>query len=102
MTDDAALHKKLQEMSDRADILDLIHRYARGIDRRDRAMVRSVFHDDAIDDHAAFCGPVEEFLDWAFEVPHLQTWHQHYLTNHMADLDGDQAHTETYYLFVAT
>jgi hypothetical protein len=102
MTDDATLHKKLQEISDRQDILDLIHRYARGIDRRDRAMVRSVYHDDGVDDHAVFCGPVEEFLDWAFAVPHLQTWHQHYLTNHTVELDGDRAHTETYYLFVAT
>jgi hypothetical protein len=36
------------------------------MDRLDRELVRSAYHDDAIDDHAAFVGPVERFLDWAF------------------------------------
>ncbi len=31
-----------------------------------------------------------------------QTRYQHYLLNHTVELDGDEAHAETYYLFVGT
>ena len=102
MTDDTELRSKLQEMSDRADILDCMHRYARGMDRHDRELLRSAYHDDAIDDHAGFVGPVEEFIGWAFSYHASQTRHQHYLMNHTAELDGDEAHAETYYLFIGT
>lgn len=101
MTDDA-LRAKIQELSDRADILDCMHRYARGMDRLDRELLRSAYHDGAVDDHAGFVGPVEEFIDWAFAYHASQTRHQHYLVNHTAEIDGDEAHAETYYLFIGT
>ena len=28
--------------------------------------------------------------------------HQHYLTNHHVELDGDEAHAETYFMFIGT
>ncbi|GAB4975754.1 nuclear transport factor 2 family protein [Mycobacterium avium subsp. hominissuis] len=93
---------KLQELADRADILDCMHRYARGMDRFDRELLRSAYHDDAIDDHVGFVGNVDDFIDWAFAYHTSQTRHQHYLTNHTVDLDGDDAHAETYYIFVGT
>ena len=34
--------------------------------------------------------------------PQGQSCHQHYITNHAVELDGDKAHAETYYLFVGT
>src|SRR5919201_1653154 len=90
------------ELTDRAEIVDCLHRYARGMDRLDRELARSAYHDDAIDDHAAFVGPVDAFLDWAFGYHSSQVRHQHYVTNHHIELDGDQAHVESYFLFVAT
>ena len=57
----------VQNLIDKAEILECMHRYCRGIDRLDRAMVRSAYHDDAIDDHIGYSGPFEGFLDWAFE-----------------------------------
>lgn len=102
MTDGNELPARLQELLDRNDILDCMHRYARGMDRQDRELLRSAYHDDAVDDHGGFIGPVEEFIDWAFSYHSSQTRYQHYLTNHFAQLIGDQAHTETYYLFVGT
>lgn len=102
MTDDGELRAKLREMYDRAEILDCMHRYARGMDRHDRELLRSAYHDDATDDHAGFVGPVDAFIDWAFGYHAGQSRHQHYLTNHRAELDGDEAHAETYYLFIGT
>ena len=89
-------------MSDREEIWDCVTRYCRGMDRWDRELARSAYHDDAVDDHVGFCGPVDEFLDWAFDYHGGQARHQHYVTNHSVEIDGDVAHAETYYLFVGT
>lgn len=93
---------ELRTLLDRQAILDCIHRYCRGVDRFDRQLVRSVYHDDAIDDHGAYCGPIEGFIDWAFgfhSQAHTSTFHS--VFNHSCELNGDVAHTETYYQFVA-
>jgi hypothetical protein len=100
--DEAGTNARLQALLDRSEILDCIHRYARGMDRLDRDLARSAYHDRAIDDHAAFVGPVDDFLDWAFAYHATQVRHQHYVTNHTVELEGDTAHAETYYLFVGT
>jgi hypothetical protein len=100
MTDD--LLSQLREIKDRADIHDCMQRYARGMDRQDRALLRSAYHDGAIDDHVGFVGEVDDFIDWAFAYHGTQTRYQHYLLNHFAEIDGDTAHAETYYLFVGT
>lgn len=96
------MDEKLQRLADRAEIIDCLHRYARGMDRLDRDLARSAYHDDAVDDHAAFVGDVEGFLDWSFAYHRTQFRHQHYVTNHHVELDGDTAHVESYYFFVAT
>lgn len=100
MTDD--LYDKLHLLTDRAEISDCMQRYARGMDRQDRALLRSAYHEGAVDDHVGFVGPVDDFIDWAFAYHATQTRYQHYLLNHMSDIDGDEAHAETYYLFVGT
>ncbi len=92
----------VETLVERAQFLDCMHRYSRGMDRLDRALVRSAYHDDAIDDHSGYVAPVEEFLDWAFDYHADQVRHQHYLSNHTVEIDGDVAHAETYYTFVGT
>ena len=79
-----------------------MQRYARGIDRQDRALLRSAYHDGAVDDHVGFVGVVDDFIDWALAYHRTQTRYQHYLLNHTVDIDGDEAHAETYYLFIGT
>lgn len=98
MPDD--LHAMIRELKDRQEILDCMHRYCRGVDRFDREAVRSAYHDDAIDDHGEYVGDVEGFIDWAFAY---HTRHQlrtlHMISNHLCEIDGDTAHTETYWTF---
>ena len=101
MTDDA-FHVQLRELLDRNEILQCQHRYARGMDRLDRDLVRSAYHDDAVDDHGGIVAHVDDFIDWAFNYHRDQTRHQHFVTNHTVDVTGDVAHAETYYLFVGT
>jgi hypothetical protein len=90
----------LRALLDRQEILDCVHRYCRGVDRFDREMVLSVYHADAIDDHGAFVGGPAQFVDWAFgyHAEHQRATH-HVVTNHTCELDGDTAHTETYWIF---
>jgi hypothetical protein len=101
MTSDE-LARQVRALSDQAEILDCLTRYARGMDRLDRDLARSAYHGDAVDDHIGFVGPVDDFLDWAFEYHASQSRHQHYITNCSIEVDGDEAHVETYYLFIAT
>lgn len=90
-----------QELLDRRAIRDCIYRYARGLDRHDDELLASAFHPDAIDNHGYWVGRLPEFIQWAnHEVhdPYLQ--HNHHLTGHIAEIDGDVAHTETYVIFI--
>jgi hypothetical protein len=93
--------RRLQELIDRQDILDCLLRYTRGVDRLDEELLRSAYHPGAIDDHGIFRGPVEEFIPWAFEG-HRRAHHgeMHYIANHTCEIDGDVAHTETYFMMM--
>ncbi len=92
----------LQKLVDRQEIHDCVLRYCSGVDRFDRAMLLSVYHADAIDDHGAFVGSAADFVDWALAYhTKYQHGHKHYVLNHRCDLEGDTAHTETYWLFAA-
>ena len=42
------------ELLDREAIRDCLHRYSRGIDRRDFDLLKTVFWQDAIDEHGAY------------------------------------------------
>ncbi|WP_417207692.1 nuclear transport factor 2 family protein [Antarctobacter sp.] len=99
---DTDIARKVNELWDREEIRQCVHRYARGVDRFDREMIASAFHPDCLDEHGKFVGTPEEFTDWALnqhEAAHL--CHQHCLLNHTCELDGDTAHAETYFMFVS-
>lgn len=92
---------KLEALVDRQEILDALTRFSRGIDRFDRELFLSAFHADATIAAGDFVGGPADLYDWATPM-HEQGQHatHHNLLNHTCDLDGDVAHTETYYLFV--
>ena len=96
---DAALEAKLRELVDRQEIHQVMLKYARGLDRLDRELVRSCYWDDAIEDHGNYVGRPDDFIDWADQttLAHLST--QHGILNHYCELDGDDAYCETYYQF---
>lgn len=91
----------VQTMLDKEAIRDVSLRYTRGIDRHDEPLLMSAYHPDATDDHGAFIGSGEGFVEYANRV-HSQNWvcHQHFVTNQVIDLDGDSAHCESYFLAV--
>lgn len=97
---DSGTAELVQEMRDRQDIYDCMMRYCRGIDRLDRKLLLSAYHPDAADDHGIFVGTAEGFADYAFAL-HIghQVRTQHLIANHFCEIDGDVAHTESYYVF---
>ncbi len=98
-TDPEALAKEVRYLRDRFDIQDAIHRYSRGIDRLDPPLLESAYHADAIDDRGAFVGSPSEFVAWVF--PHVggAGGTSHNISNITCEIDGDEAHTETYITF---
>lgn len=93
---------RIQTLIDRQDIMDCLIRFSRGIDRFDRELFLSAFHADATIAAGPFVGGPADLCDWSFAMHQdYQILTQHDLLNHSCEIDGDTAHCETYYLFVA-
>jgi SnoaL-like domain len=91
---------KVQELLDRQAILDCLHRINRGVDRDDVELVASCYHPEALDDHGFYVGSGPGMAEWAIAGHAESRTSQHHITNHLVDLDGDGAHSETYFLAV--
>jgi hypothetical protein len=93
------MDEKLQALLDKQDIQELIHTYARAADRHDHELMRSLYHQDAIDDHGAFFkGLAMQFID---QLPDIQAPMQilhHNITTVNIALAGDYAEGEVYVL----
>lgn len=85
------------EVEARLQIEDCVKRFARGADRLDRDLIISAFHEDAWDDHGMFAGRPPELADWVIQLHREHfLWTAHYLSNHIAWIDGDKAGSETH------
>jgi len=93
---------KLEVLLDRQDIHDCLLRFCRGMDRFDRELYLSAFHVDADVAAGPYVGDAAGCYDWAMPMHERgQRLTQHCLLNHSIEIDGDVAHSEATYLFVA-
>ncbi len=87
----------IQAVIDKAALHELVLKYCRGCDRRDFALVRALYHDDAIDDHGnMFSGTADEFVAW---LPGMMRGFEatvHSISNALFVVDGDKAEGEIY------
>ena len=85
----------LQMLADRAEIADVMHRYATGLDSRDWNLYRNVFTDE-FENYTTSTGEWERVTaeDW------VERWRpvfegydatQHFMGNHIYDIRGDEA-----------
>jgi len=89
----------VQELLDKQALHELVLNYCRASDRRDLATIRSLYHDDAIDDHGAmFSGPVDEFIAWLPSAMANFEATSHIVANALFSIDGDHANGEIYAL----
>ena len=100
MTNHAEVREaQLQALLDKEALYELAVRYARAIDRRDRALLLSVYHEDAIDDHGVmFKGDATAYANWQPEVMAPFEVTAHYIMNKSYRLDGDRAQGELYFI----
>jgi ketosteroid isomerase-like protein len=89
----------LDELSSIVEIRNVQERYCRGIDRADADILRTVYWEDAQDDHGVFRGDREEYIAWVIPVVRERfAALQHVLGQTHTELDGDLAYTETYFV----
>jgi hypothetical protein len=87
----------LQLMLDRHQLRELALTYSRACDRQDFPLVRSLYHDDAIDDHGEmFRGTADEYVAWLPTIMEMWDTTTHSLTNMLFEIDGDHAQGELY------
>lgn len=79
-----------------SQIVDLLNRYATGIDRRDWDLFRTCFTPDVVCDYGDIgqWNGVEEITAFMQEVHTGPSMHR--LTNYVIDIDGDRATARTY------
>jgi SnoaL-like domain len=82
------------------EIHEVVLRYCRGVDRYDLGLVRSAYHDGAVDHHSVadggFTGSVEEFLAWLPTRLDRHAGTLHIIANQLVELDGQCAVSECY------
>lgn len=89
----------IDQMLAKEALRDLAARYARAIDRRDQQLLRSVYHDDAIDDHGVvFCDQAAIFVARQPEIMAPFAITAHYLCNQSYRIQHDRADGEIYFI----
>ncbi len=92
---------RIDAMLDKHEIYECLVRMSRGTDRFDKALFVSGFHADLIVTAGPFVGSPSDLYDWAAgfqKAMYAATFHK--LHQMHCDIDGDDAHAETYYFFV--
>ncbi|WP_436791712.1 nuclear transport factor 2 family protein [Yinghuangia sp. YIM S10712] len=91
------LRRELRYVKDRMAILDCVMNQSRGRDRHDLEILAGIYHDDGMDEHghAVTMGP--EYGEDANKA-HAAVFadHLHNITTHTCEIDGDEAHCESY------
>lgn len=91
--------EQIQALLDKQAITELIHTYCNASDRHDHEKLRTLYHEDAIDDHGAFFkGLAMEFIDTLPEIQAPMLILHHNVTTVNIALDGDYAEGEVYVL----
>lgn len=89
---------RLEIAADKLECRELVTLLARGVDRCDADIMRSCFHPDATDDHGAFKGTAEEFVQWVMPVLDSMKRTQHIIGQSLVEVDGDRAAAESYFV----
>jgi len=87
----------LSRLLDERDILDVVHRFAAGMDLRDWEAYRAVFADELVLDYTSYRGgeptvvPADAWVDRVRRRFSTLLATQHSLSNHRLEVEGDDA-----------
>ncbi len=90
-----------QDLRDRADISDVVIKYATALDQRNWTLLRSILTEQVHIDYSSFDPTVDTVMEadeWVSRVTGLSRFYatQHLSTNHVHAIDGDQASCVSY------
>lgn len=88
-----------EELAARDCLWRLVNAYSRACDRRDFVLLRSLYHDDAIEEHGEmFAGSADDYVAWVGRA--LANWSAtaHYVANALFEVRGGEAEGEIYKL----
>ncbi|MGB9152707.1 MAG: nuclear transport factor 2 family protein [Alphaproteobacteria bacterium] len=93
------LSPRLQAVIDKSEITDALASFARGIDRIDENLLRSVLHPDATLDFGpgVFQGTGGDYVHWVMGVLQGIRSSHHLIGNTRIELEGDTALSESYF-----
>ena len=93
------IQSDIQTVIDKSALADLVLTYCRACDRRDFALVRTLYHDDAVDEHGfMFTGSPDEFVAWLPSAMAQFEATVHSVSNMLFKVEGDKAEGEIYTL----
>jgi hypothetical protein len=89
----------LAKLIAKEEIRELALLYSRGVDRKDAALLRSLYTEDATDTHGdTFDGPAEAYVQFLEKSFPYMRYSGHHVCNHLISVDGDQGQGEVYAL----
>ena len=93
------LDKRLMDVIDKQELLELVTRYCRAIDRADEDLFLSCYHPDAYDHHGPYSGSPAQMLAALRKTTlgSLDVPVQHAISNALFEIHGDVAFGETYF-----
>jgi hypothetical protein len=90
---------RLEQALSKLEIQETLMRYGRGVDRADEALLKSCYHEDAIEEHGStYAGPAHSYIEGAVGRIRQMGTMAHYICNVHIDLQGDLAYVEAYVL----
>jgi len=90
-------HKQLDTLIAKDEIRELALLYARGVDRKDGALLRTLYTEDATDSHGdVFDGNATDYVDFLEQsFPYIR-YSGHHICNHLISVDGNEGEGEVY------
>lgn len=90
-------NKQLETLLAKDDIRELALLYARGVDRKDGALLRTLYTEDATDTHGdVFDGNATEYVEFLEKsFPYIR-YSGHHICNHLISIDGNKGEGEVY------
>ena len=89
----------LAKLVAKEEIRELVMLYSRGVDRKDGALLRTLYAEGATDTHGdSFDGGAEDYVSFLERCfPHMP-YSGHHVCNHLISVDGDEGEGEVYAL----
>lgn len=91
----------LATLIDKDAIRELVLLYSRGVDRKDGALLRTLYTTDATDTHGdTFDGPADAYVDFLERSFPYMRYSGHHVCNHLISVEGDSGEGEVYALAI--